>query len=162
MRFVMTRYLMIACVVAGCGTAAPHATEPPEVVCTLVGCSDHFTIDVQPGIEVNARTRVFGSVDGAEFNCTAVLHDHASSWCPEMRRMHCEGSGVEADEQTNDESCTSRLLSVVIRATPKLVDVTVEHEATVTHRVFRPDYRIVAPNGPTCGPTCRQADARLL
>ena len=130
----------------GCGGAR---------ACTLIGCSNQFSIDLTGVFRSDRPVSVEGSADGEPFSC-------------------------EANETTGfrrDPLCSSRAIALeywryygeplvhvdlTFQGVPCAVDVrVVQDDAVLAEASFSPEYRFSAPNGIECGPLCWQAGASL-
>jgi hypothetical protein len=163
-RSMMDR-LCALCVLIGCSAPAP-VSEPREQVCTLIGCTDGFTIvtdEHDRGIVVDEHTHVLGSIDGVAFECKVVPPDPEKT-CGGQRRLHCDDAAIEVYDMGDDSSgvCVQRLRNLLFTGGPKAVDVTFEIGGASTHRMFHPKYRAEHLNGSDCGVTCTRADEYIF
>jgi len=113
-------------------------------VCTLIGCSDHVRVVLQPAVGTTYDVDLV--VDGVEgsFTCTAL---GTGGWRPtDVSRAAlsggCTGDGFE------------------ILGTPESVEAVVSAQdgSWLGSLTDTPNYETIQPNGPDCPPTCRVAE----
>lgn len=145
-----------ALLVGACGESAMHTDA-----CTLIGCQDGLTIEVQasawaPGTYVFDMT-----ADGKSRRCEAKLPLPAC----DVQALTCTGD-VEA--QISVSGCALPAGSqgfgpITFRSGPANVEVAISRDGTSLGKgSFRPTYQTSRPNGPRCEPVCRQAEGRLV
>ena len=121
---------------AACATPAPEAAPPagpepapaPERACTLIGCANGWSVQIDGRASLPDTYTIRVLVDGAVV---------ASATCSPTQQCGDQVflAGVTAEEAQ---------LEILGSDTPLRWTV-------------RPEYNVVQPNGPDCEPTCRQA-----
>jgi hypothetical protein len=116
--------------------------------CTLIGCSDGLTVELQPNIPSTYDVQLV--LDGAEgaFTCTQR-----------------EEGGWQVTNQSGEtpvQGCTGRGIEIV-DATPASVQIAVAaQDLDWTGSInAEPEYEALQPNGPECDPTCQRASLTI-
>jgi hypothetical protein len=134
------------------------ADDPPDTMCTAMGCEDGFTIQFsarQPG------AYTFDIVaDGTVISCTAELPllpcGTPASQCSDARVFIGESGCALSDADHSLENLTFSGVH------PDTVTVTAHRDgAEIASQTFTPTYQRLAPNGEECGPICHNASATL-
>ena len=140
-----------------------------EKVCTLIGCSDNFSIVIArpntQGIWVNVDTYAVGTIDGKAFRCSPVLSPKREH-CSDTFELSCDGGMApdQRDETPAGRTCTRELLTnLVVAGAPHAVAVTVLSSAARAGGTFTPSYEERYPNGHDCDQApCRTAADTLV
>ena len=154
-------------IVAGlaCSNASP--TDPPRA-CTLIGCQDGLTVELEPGSGWPAgdyRFRFEGN--GVQVQCRGSL---PLPPCQAGRAVTCEPAGVATIVESGCAlPASAHGFSQVFfdpKVQPATLRVSIERiegsSTTVLAAVdLSPRFETLQPNGPGCPPTCRQARARV-
>ncbi|HEY0708893.1 MAG TPA: hypothetical protein VGG33_18940 [Polyangia bacterium] len=147
----------------GCEGGLGNESRP----CTLIGCGDQASIRIR---HADGTTPAFGvllDMDGAVVRCTAPpaaspapgqcndarveVSLRPLSDCTEVRTGNSGSGGCSLNGKFEEV--------ITIRATPTRVHVMLLDTATTAaERRFDLTYTASTPNGPACGPVCRQSD----
>jgi hypothetical protein len=153
----------LACCAVGCSgdaLSSPHDAalgSPPDgaTACTLIGCVDQFTATVT----VDATTVPAGkhtltvTIDGAVSSCSFNLPELASP----VNDPCSVGFSLNVPGQPTDGKFTE---TIGVLGTPSSIEVHQTLDGTVVlDQTISPTYQTNQPNGPGCGPICRQATA---
>ncbi|MEZ0372024.1 MAG: hypothetical protein ACAI44_23235 [Candidatus Sericytochromatia bacterium] len=107
----------------------------PEKACTLIGCVD--------GLNITLKGQV------------------AQSYTLKLKVQGQPDQNLSCPEGTSGHICFPNGSVFVNNYTPQSVEITyTAGEKTVTKK-FNPSYSTSNPNGPDCGPTCKQARIEL-
>ncbi len=132
----------------------------PELACTLMGCSDRLTIELQrAGTWAAGSYRVDLVVDGVNVACEARITDDP---CDEEATSCTAGAPVRLTTARPFGCATPPTMNTVpgiyIDKAAAEVKLSVKHEgAELVSESITPRYDTLTPNGPVCGPICRQA-----
>jgi hypothetical protein len=141
---------------------APPALTPQEEPCTSMACFDGLRVALTPASgrwAPGAYVLTITTPEGRTV-CEGALPLAACEGGPSLR---CEGPRVLVTE----EGCAlpadeQGFPSIEILSQPGSLEVDVARDGTtIAQGAFTPSYRSVSPNGPNCGPTCRQASEAL-
>jgi hypothetical protein len=144
--------------------------------CTLIGCLDQFSASVQraDGSFPSGSHRVEVLADGASLTCTFTFPAANASGggyvyaaCPSGLMVSVSPALVCTDVTTNaavthqcDPIPGQFVESISLTGTPGQVHVwQYVDDAAILDAAAAPTYQDSQPNGPECGPTCRQASA---
>jgi hypothetical protein len=132
--------LLLAVAASGCG-------EEP-VVCTEIGCTDGFTLELVADSE---------EFTAGVYNVDVELDGEAEECAFEVR-MVCEGGGpCVVNEDCNATYGVSEI-SILYGGTPGEVTYSITRDGLqIASDSIEPEYQTVQPNGPECPPTCMQA-----
>lgn len=126
-----------------------------------MGCLDGYSLQLEPagGRWAPGRYVFEVTTPAGTTTCEGVL---PLPPC-EKQALTCSGPpvtiGASGCALPSDQHGFS---SVELPDGPAHLEVVIRHEgATLAQMKSEPAYRTVEPNGPTCGPTCRQATGRL-
>jgi hypothetical protein len=126
--------------------------------CTLIGCASGLTIEFTGGNATPGRYRVEMVADEQPMSCEITLpSDGREAECSagqpiwNIRILPDKTDGIE------------RLAQIVFySATPKSVAFTVHRDDKIVGGdMLQPTYVESFPNGPECGPACRQAQVQV-
>ncbi len=137
----------------------PSPSEP-ELACTLIGCSDGLTIELQRTTRWSAGDyRIDLVVDGVNVACETRITDDP---CDEEATSCTAGTQVRLATARPFECATpptmNNVPSIYIDKAAAEVKLSVKHDgAELASESIAPRYDAVTPNGPACGPICRQA-----
>jgi hypothetical protein len=149
----------IALLVA-CALVSPGCFQSFE--CSEVGCSDQATVNIRRADGAAPRFDLRLDVDGRRIECAGPIPRNA---------VNCDAGVMVLSRELQDcheeVSATARSLVctgtgkfelvVQVLGTPKTLRITLlDGGAMVGEKSFEPNYEHVQPNGPRCGPTCRQ------
>ncbi|HKO93316.1 MAG TPA: hypothetical protein VJU61_19305 [Polyangiaceae bacterium] len=140
---------------ASCGDPEKSSEE----LCTLVGCSDGFTVNLvanEPLREGSYDVEV--TMDGAPATCRISLPvdlgaDPACSDSASLRAsatVHNNGAPPDRDVPN------AIIVNVLVAADVAVLNVR-HDDAPLFEQTYRPSYQTIAPNGPECGPICSSA-----
>ncbi|HTJ85379.1 MAG TPA: hypothetical protein VL400_26860 [Polyangiaceae bacterium] len=152
-------------------TAEPTATETSaptaaptgaQKMCTQMACVDGLNIDFEPNGPMKKGKYTFTiEADGKKQECTGSLPLPA---CEKGRALTCKGEG---DAMIMESGCAlppdqQGFGPIMLKTGPAAVKITVKKDgATIGTADLKPSYRTVQPNGPDCGPTCKQASEKI-
>jgi len=143
------------------------------MACTLIGCADQFsaTVTVDATRVPAGRHTVTVTIDGAAGSCTFQLPPSA-----ELTNDPCSAPGfsmtigpAETCTTTQSPTVSSQqcqpidgvfVEKLLVLGAPRSIEVqqTVAG-AVIFDQTMTPAYQTNQPNGPGCGPICRQASA---
>jgi hypothetical protein len=125
--------------------------------CTEIGCSDGFTLTLEPVLRSPGAYELTILADGQTITChTSLPFDEAAlGGCSSQEAwIGLNGTALPEDQQSID--------SFGLSSTPDEVAVQILRDgALVASNSYRPEWTVVQPNGPDCGPTCTQASDRM-
>jgi hypothetical protein len=156
-----------------CGLAAMGACTSTKM-CTLIGCSDGFSANVRraDGSFPSGAHRVEVVVDGARTTCaftfplgTATGGGVSQPACPSPLTVAVwpltacsDMSGDGAVSRRCDPIADRYQETIGVSGTPGQVHAwQYVDDAAILDAAAAPIYQDVTPNGPECGPVCRQA-----
>ena len=161
--------LCLGGVLAAGGCSGPKA-------CTLIGCFDQFSASVRraDGSFPSGSHRVEVLADGASLTCTFTFPAAAASGggyvyaaCPSGLTVSVSAA-VTCTDVTTGTAVSHRcepilgqfVESISLTGTPAQVHVwQYVDDAAILDAAAAPTYQDSQPNGPECGPVCRQASA---
>lgn len=167
---ILTGSVASGAALSGCDDPA---AKPPSHYCTLIGCSDGFSLEIAamanalpPGVHTISVTTGSGTSsctipfpwvapgDNNTASCESGLRVSVS---PKQQCTTVNDSYVRCDE------IPGQLVErITVPGTPASVHVTQSAgDAAVFDQTFTPTYQDHQPNGPDCAPICRQAAAQL-
>lgn len=159
----------VALVVGGvallaCGGAAspqPPAADPGDRPCTLLGCVQGYSLQLEPADGRWAPGHYAFEVT-TPAGTTTCEGDLPLPPC-DRQALTCSGPpvaiGVSGCALPPDQH---GFASIDLPEGPAHLEVTIRRDGVqLAHTATDPAYRTVEPNGPGCGPTCRQASGRL-
>lgn len=152
---------VIAGLVACGGTNTPDASSSGSGVCTTIGCVDGLTVRFDPATTWKHGKYVFSlEADGVTQTCTGTL--------PLPPCGPTGGLSCTADIATIGESgcalppAQHGFADIHFRSGPSKVAIRIERDGvSLANATLAPAYQTVQPNGPSCGPICRQASASI-
>jgi hypothetical protein len=122
-----------------------------ELGCTLAGCEDQVNIVIHRIQADQSYEAEIESEDGTIIKCT--IDDSLET-------------GIVCGDNSDNVLLYGRQLDraeITLFGAPERVAVTVWQSDTVLlQEEVTPSYEEFAPNGETCGPVCRQADAHVV
>ena len=153
--------------VAACASAPPGVppAEPasPGRICTEMGCVDGLTIELQsPAGWQPGAYRFEIELDQEKVTCEGSLPLRG---CDQGASVQCTPAGGAERVQIAESGCAlppaeHSLPQIALPGGPARVKVTISRDGNaIGSQELSPAYRTVAPNGPECGPVCRQASA---
>lgn len=132
------------------------------MACTTIGCVDGLSLELAPpgGTWAPGKYVFEVTTPAGTTRCEGALPLPA---CESGPALACSGPPVSIGESgcalPKDQHGFSTL---DLPTGPAHVEVAITHEGKpLTRFVLDPTYRTVQPNGPTCEPTCRQANASI-
>jgi hypothetical protein len=146
----MLTLLSLACVLP-----STDSGDSAALGCTEIGCTNGldlaFTLD-DPG-----HWTVRASLDdGTTLSCEASLPLSGDERCDAGMSLSLSGSALPADQQ----AITGAYLETTSAASVRLV---IEDDHGFYFDVLiEPEYEVLQPNGPECGPTCTYASETLV
>jgi hypothetical protein len=161
-----------------CGSAS-LLVECLTKECTAVGCADGASVTVRSadGSWADGQYSLTITVDGRVHICDTALPQDLATQPGQVTTLTCTPalSAVVLPEVTCTEtrngdgvsqSCVPiagrRFFTIDVPATPSQLEVVMQRDGTELLRETRTlKYEEVYPNGPECGPACRQAAVTL-
>ena len=158
----------------GCDGSAIGSPGGGGKACTLIGCEDQFsaTVTADATLVPSGTHTVNVVADGAAMTCTFPFPPDPSNQgivaqCSSGLTLFVQPATVCTTVQT-DASISQQcqpidgkfIESIWVSGTPSVVQVQQLVGGTVIlDQTVSPTYQSNEPNGPGCGPTCRQAGA---
>jgi hypothetical protein len=175
---------MVACIVVSLSalTGSSGCVNLGGKSCTAIGCSDQATIDFQsttggwsPGMYELSVNGAGDAGDAGEQQCVLAIPDSPPptsllvATCTGNLGLSLEADSTCTTSQNGNavgESCTPVPghfhLTLTIAGTPVQFGLTLSRDGQqVFGTTVTPSYHDFQPNGPECGPPCRQASAQL-
>lgn len=145
-----------------CGLAALPAYAETPVACTEIGCVNGLSLTVPTDYSWQPGAYVFSlKLDGRTVTCKGKLPLNAC----DMPSVNCDGEGVVITESgcALPSPEAQGFGDIQIESGPQQVAVSVTRDGqTLVEKILMPSYRTARPNGPQCGPECRQASIPLF
>jgi hypothetical protein len=142
-------------VLLACGDKEEDTGE--LLACTQIGCSDGFTLALEPALRSAGAYELTIIADGQTITCTTALpfDEAALGGCSsDGAWISLSGTALPEDQQSID--------GLGLSSTPAHIEVQILRDgALVASGSYSPEWAVVQPNGPECGPTCTQASDRL-
>jgi hypothetical protein len=170
LRSALASAVVVAAVVACGGAVSPDASSSSSSSsgassgdsshgCTGIGCVDGLVVSFGPGTEWTPGTYVFSlDADGVQQTCKGAL---PLPPCASGRALSCTGDVATIGESGCAlPAAQHRFADIQLRSGPSKVKLHIERDGVVlADETLVPAYRTSQPNGPNCGPVCRQASA---
>jgi hypothetical protein len=155
-----------------CGGATGGNGVPDAMVCTTIGCEDAFTTTTMlaVGMVPEGSHTVDVTADGNEMMCMFTFPPPGGIGpCPSGLFVTVEPAesctSVETDAALTQQCQTipgEFTETISVRGVASTVRVRQLVGGTaILDQTFTPTYENVYPNGPACGPGCREANAQL-
>ncbi len=152
---------VLATTAIACAGAAPSPAAP-DLPCTAMACLDGLRIELAPAAGTWGKgSYTFEVVTPAgTTTCEGSLPLPA---CDAGAALRCSGPPVSIGESGCALPAEQQgFASLELNEGPATFAVTIRKDgAELAKQTFTPAYRTVSPNGPQCGPTCRQASDTL-
>lgn len=139
---------------------AASAQAQPQQACTEIGCLDGLTISTSLDYVWKPGKYNFDFlIDGRAVKCTGALPlkpcETHSITCSEEGVMITEsGCALPADAQGFGD--------IMLGSGPRTIKLTITRDGeSIAAGNWAPKYQTSQPNGPACGPVCRQATVKL-
>jgi hypothetical protein len=127
-----------------------------------MGCAEGLVVSFGPTAKWRPGTYVFSIyADGVEQTCKGVL---PLPPCDSGRGLSCTANVATVSESGCALPASQHGFSdIYFRSGPSKVTLRVERDgdAVLADETIVPTYRTSQPNGPNCGPVCRQASATV-
>jgi hypothetical protein len=161
--FAAITLALLATAALACGGASlPSSPGSADRPCTAIGCLDGLHVEVTPpGGAWAPGAYSFEIVTPAgTTTCAGTLPLPACDAGPSLR---CSGPPVSIGESGCALPAAQHgFAGIDLGDGPATIAIAISKDgAELTRQTFTPSYRTVSPNGPTCGPTCRQASEAL-
>lgn len=130
--------------------------------CTLIGCVDEVIISLRREDGAALRLPLRLGIDGKTIECKAPDETGTAVCTPTIRVRSQEIRQCRPVESGNvvsaDCTPTGRFEQTIeiLLDTPTAIQVTIAESEGGASKTFKPAYTTFEPNGPGCGPTCRQ------
>jgi hypothetical protein len=163
-----TASIALGLLVAGCDLATRSCTE--------IGCSDGVSLELRPamqGVVESGRYTLELATGDAQHRCTFTVPDDlpvqaslAEVDCPPQLQVSLV-SATLCTEQRHDDAVSQSCVPVPdqfslhaqLQATPRSLALQLSRDgAPLIDETLVPSYELSQPNGPDCGPTCRNAN----
>ncbi len=131
-----------------------------QQACTQIGCMDGLTISVPLDYEWKPGAYTFDFLlDGRAVTCTGTLPLKSC----ETHSISCSAEGVMIMESgCAMPAQTHGFGDIMLGSGPRQVVLTIRHNRTqIARGNWTPKYTTLSPNGPACGPVCKQANVSL-
>jgi hypothetical protein len=142
-------------------TSAPTASPEGPKICTRKGCFSSLRIDLLVGKAgwSNGAYTIDVVADGKKAQCQVKvpLDCKQTAECTGDAKVALTLAGCdEADAKQR------KVEALVLREAPAEVKVTLKRAAkTVGEQTYKPEYKVITPNGPDCEPTCKMKQEEL-
>jgi hypothetical protein len=131
--------------------------------CTLIGCNDQFTIQIQLADGARPHLTADMVIDGRAVSCaaptdssTVTCDTGVSVWSRELQSCTQSQSGTVVMETCVGSGVFAE--TIVVQGSPKSLSMSLLNGTTsVAQQTFQPQYESNQPNGPGCDPICKQA-----
>lgn len=150
-------------IVCAAALAALAAGCSGDKECTLVGCSDGFSVTAlaSEGLR-DGSYEVQLMLDGEAVTCS-----HPQLVAAPQSSGTCTAAGVRSDLLIHNggapETESANALAIDIPGTPSQVELRVLHDGQLIGEAsYAPTYEALMPNGPECGPLCNRAPPQQL
>jgi len=139
-------------------------TDAPLKACTLIGCVDGLTVDLEPASGWPAGSYRFTiDADATRVTCSGSLPLPS---CAAGRALTCDTPGVVT---ITESGCALPAgaqgfpqIGFDSKLQPRRVVINItRNDALIGRAELAPEFRTSEPNGPGCPPTCHQAHAQM-
>jgi hypothetical protein len=158
------RWKWLAVLTAVASTLACSSELNPSRACTLIGCDDGLTVELEPKSGWPAGTYQFTiDADATRVTCRGAL---PLASCANAPALTCDTTGVVSISESGCALAAAAQgfpqITFARALRPKRVVVAITRDdALVARAELLPEFKTSTPNGPGCPPTCTQARAQV-